>query len=133
MSPVRTPPAVADAHRARVEQRLAREAKAIALAGDLLGTREERRSHGIPARCAEAEREWSVAEDQYRSATGGAKAQAAAASVLWMCDGCPVLDACRRWAIADRYSGLAAGAIFNDGREVVLNAGRQIMRRREVA
>lgn len=37
--------------------------------------------------------------------------------LLEVCDSCPVVAECRVWAVEDSYTGVAAGAAWQDGQE----------------
>lgn len=110
----RTLPAISAAFQARERSRLARIRRALRLAGELIGL--DDKAGEIPARCVDAD--WSQAEVAYRKAETVEEQHAAAAAVIWRCHECPVLDLCEEWAKADRYSGLAAGTAFSDGKEI---------------
>lgn len=40
----------------------------------------------------------------------------AAQSAAALCEHCPVLAACARWAETEQYTGLAAGTVYENGR-----------------
>lgn len=71
----------------------------------------------IHGNCAVSGTGWDQAEKQYLSADSAAAAAQASSLVLGLCEGCPVIDECARWAQIDRYSGLAAGRSWIRGKE----------------
>lgn len=70
------------------------------------------------ARCAGEAVLWSRAEAEHRRATSTADARDATAPALEMCVGCPLMRSgeCHEIASAEKYSGLAAGAVYVNGR-----------------
>lgn len=65
--------------------------------------------------CREEGELWGAAEREHAEAPTQWAAGAAAAPALALCRGCPVLDSCGRWAVVDRYTGLAAGQAWIEG------------------
>jgi hypothetical protein len=59
---------------------------------------------------------WNTHERAYLEAERGDAAAEAAEGALLLCDQCPVLDRCAAWAAVDRYTGLAGGAGWINGR-----------------
>ncbi len=66
--------------------------------------------------CREDRQLWGVAERDHASATTKWTARVAAAPAVELCAGCPVLTVCANWAETDRYTGLAAGTAWIDGK-----------------
>lgn len=58
---------------------------------------------------------WDEAEAAHAAARTREEAAAAAAPAMGLCAGCPIRDICEAWAIADEYTGLAAGSAWIDG------------------
>lgn len=114
MSPRRTAPSRAKAFAAQEQARMDRMNEAIHLAGQLIGVGQQ--SEEVPARCVDAP--WAQAEEAYWAATTVEEQHAAAETVIWRCAECPVIDLCEQWVKADRYTGLAAGTAYSDGREI---------------
>lgn len=67
--------------------------------------------------CAVPDNGWDAAEAAYASASNNLDAATAAESVLWRCEGCPVISECAQRATIDRYTGLAAGSAWVRGQE----------------
>jgi hypothetical protein len=59
---------------------------------------------------------WSQQEATHAQATTGADAAAATTDAFAVCGGCTQVDLCRQRAELDRYTGLAAGGVFLNGR-----------------
>jgi len=66
--------------------------------------------------CQSSLREWSAAEQRAAERHGPGDRQVAEA--LLLCAGCPVQDLCAEWARLDKYSGLAAGQLWDDGKRM---------------
>jgi hypothetical protein len=58
---------------------------------------------------------WSQQEADHAQATTPEDAVAAAAPALALCEGCAESGLCHRRAELDRYTGLAAGAVYVNG------------------
>lgn len=69
-----------------------------------------------PAICRGQRDLWNACERAYLEAENPAAAGQVADGALLLCDECPVLDWCAAWAAVDRYTGLAAGAAWTNGR-----------------
>ena len=67
--------------------------------------------------CAVPDNGWDAAEAAYASARNNLAAAAAAETVLWRCEECPVAGECAQRAKIDRYTGLAAGSAWIRGKE----------------
>lgn len=59
---------------------------------------------------------WKSCEIDYEQAETVVEARAAALPVIEMCGSCPVRDLCEVWAATEKYSGLAAGHAWVNGR-----------------
>lgn len=59
---------------------------------------------------------WNSHERAYLEAESRDAAAEAAEGALLLCDECAVLDRCAAWAEIDRYTGLAGGAGWTNGR-----------------
>ena len=60
--------------------------------------------------------DWDHIEKQHAAARTPTKAAVVAAEAMTACDHCPFLQLCEQWAIADAYTGLAAGSAWKAGR-----------------
>lgn len=58
---------------------------------------------------------WSEQEAAHAAAGIRVRAAAAAADALAVCAGCPEIPLCAQRAAVDRYTGLAAGAVYVNG------------------
>ncbi|MGF0118803.1 hypothetical protein ACQFYA_21120 [Promicromonospora sp. Marseille-Q5078] len=58
---------------------------------------------------------WNAQEAAHATATTQAQAIEAAKPLLRVCADCPALAACNAWARADFYTGIAAGAAWQEG------------------
>ncbi|MEG9225245.1 hypothetical protein [Aeromicrobium sp. Sec7.5] len=61
------------------------------------------------ASCVGREAEWAEVEHRWAEARSVDEAVEAAAPLIEICQGCPVLAACAQWAEIDRYTGVAGG------------------------
>lgn len=59
---------------------------------------------------------WADSETRHLAATTKLAATDAAAPALDLCQDCPVVALCNQWATVDRYTGLAAGLAWTDGK-----------------
>lgn len=59
---------------------------------------------------------WAHQEAQWMNAKTKADAQRACQELLSVCDGCPVRSLCARWAQIERFTGVAGGLIWQNGR-----------------
>lgn len=92
----------------------------------MTSTRMGRRSREVLARhyrslaqtpsCSGQGAAWTEAERRYELAQSAEQAAEIASSVLHQCHDCPALSLCEQWAKVDRYTGLAAGHAWRDGR-----------------
>lgn len=71
----------------------------------------------VAAACKAHSDLWNRYEDQHAAATTKEQARQAAEPLLEVCSGCPVAQACRRWAEVDEYTGIAAGTAWLNGTE----------------
>lgn len=60
---------------------------------------------------------WAMKEAEYAAARTARERSYVARPVFTLCAGCPVLLQCAEWAEVYRYTGLAAGAAYRDGRK----------------
>jgi len=60
---------------------------------------------------------WSRQEAHHNAAITRDAALDAAEPLLDICADCPVVPACRQWAILDQYTGIAAGTSWVNGEE----------------
>ncbi len=68
-----------------------------------------------PGFCAGQGDRWTDLETRHRLARAG-QARAVIEEVRReFCDGCPALQGCADWARAQEYTGLAAGAAYEEG------------------
>lgn len=68
------------------------------------------------ANCVGAARRWDELEASHRrTRTPQGAASVVAEMAEEFCNDCPALMVCRRWAEAQQYTGLAAGAAYEDG------------------
>ncbi|WP_229053188.1 hypothetical protein [Aeromicrobium sp. Leaf350] len=67
------------------------------------------------ASCAGREIEWADGERSWTSARSASTALAAAAPLVDICEGCPVIAACATWAELDHYTGIAGGRPYVRG------------------
>lgn len=70
----------------------------------------------VNGNCARPDTGWSDAEVRFAKAANAEEATAAAATALAFCGECLVRVECQRWAMADRYTGLASGMAWVRGR-----------------
>lgn len=67
------------------------------------------------AACGGQDRVWSALEAAHADASTPAESgQTVAAARRW-CDQCPAAEACALWAALEQYTGLAAGAAYENG------------------
>lgn len=78
------------------------------------------------AECAGTGSWWSAAENGYIRAQTTSDAIAAAAPALALCARCKAVQACQLRAVADRYTGLAAGTVWKLGRPRPLTERRRL-------
>lgn len=71
----------------------------------------------VAAACKEQRDLWNRYEDEHAAAVTKEQARAAAEPLLEVCAPCPIIQACRRWAEVDQYTGIAAGAAWLNGQE----------------
>ncbi|MDP3889835.1 hypothetical protein [Nocardioides sp.] len=92
---------------------------------------------GLPAgACTRRGRLWSVLEKAHRRATNPAESQEVIAAIREeFCDGCPALLGCHKLATVGEYTGLAAGAAYEEGQrqEAHWTAPKPGPRRREAS
>lgn len=62
---------------------------------------------------------WSRQEATHAAASTSAEAESATVDAFEICAGCTQVDLCRQRAELDRYTGLAAGSVFLNGRPQV--------------
>ena len=67
------------------------------------------------AACAGRGHWWSEQEAAHARASTPARAAAAGAAALTVCGGCSEVRRCAQRAAVDRYTGLAAGAVYVHG------------------
>jgi len=67
------------------------------------------------AHCAGRQGEWNEGENSWTSARSAGAAVAAAAPLVDICAGCPVIAACASWAELDHYTGIAGGRPYVRG------------------
>lgn len=91
-------------HAQQEEERLQRIAQAQRLATTLTN-----------GNCAQHGTVWGQAEKDHAAAKTRKTALAAARPALKLCRTCPLAQICHLWAIADHYTGLAAGTSWVDG------------------
>ncbi len=60
---------------------------------------------------------WVSCEIEHAAARSVVEARAAAMQVVELCGECPVRDLCETWAFTEKYSGLAAGHAWVNGRK----------------
>lgn len=77
------------------------------------------------AACREERDLWNTQERLHELATTEAQAHAAAAPLLQICEGCPIVGECRAWAVADDYTGIAAAAAWVNGKDKPVDAMRR--------
>lgn len=102
--PRRTQSLAQKRHAQQEEERLQRIAQAQRLAIALTS-----------GNCAQHGTVWGQAEKDHATAKTRETALAAARPALELCRTCPLAQACHLWAIADHYTGLAAGIAWVDG------------------
>lgn len=78
------------------------------------------------AACAGSSKEWTEGEAAWARSRSSASARLALKPLYAMCANCPVRLACEEWARADKYSGVAAGMLWVNGRP---SAGVRVPRR----
>lgn len=59
---------------------------------------------------------WNQAEAEHAAALTQRQAREAAEPLRRICQGCPALAACARWAQIDEYTGIAAATAWVNGR-----------------
>lgn len=69
---------------------------------------------------------WNNHERAYLEAASRCAAADAAEAALLLCDECPVADLCSAWAAVDKYTGLAGGAAWVNGRRHVVPRTSQV-------
>ncbi len=69
------------------------------------------------AACREEGELWNTQEQLHEQATTADAAQAAAAPLVQLCGGCPIVAECQAWAVIDEYTGIAAGSAWVNGKE----------------
>jgi hypothetical protein len=75
-------------------------------------------SYGLrDAACKYRAEQWNAGEAKWAAASSQADAAAAAAPLLRVCAGCPIVAQCHSWALTDMYSGIAAGTAWVNGVE----------------
>lgn len=72
--------------------------------------------HLADANCAGAAGQWAQWEAQHMRASTRRRAAAAVRDAAALCRDCPALAACADWAETEQYTGLAAGAVYENGR-----------------
>jgi len=73
----------------------------------------------VGGNCADERGTWNALEATWAHATTKDVAADAAAPLIAVCQGCPLLTdgRCRAWAEVDRYTGIAAGTAWVNGAE----------------
>lgn len=71
----------------------------------------------VAAACVSMVPEWSRREGAHEQATTPEDAVAAAAPLVRVCRGRPILTECATWAVLDSYTGVADGALWVKGIE----------------
>lgn len=74
------------------------------------------------AACKDRGRWWSQQEATHAAADNSDTAAAATADAFAVCARCTQVDLCRQRAELDRYTGLAAGTVFLNGRPLTPTA-----------
>jgi len=69
---------------------------------------------------------WNTHERAYLEAESRDAAAEAAEGALLLCDECAVLDRCAAWAAVDKYTGLASGAAWVNGRRHTVSRPSQV-------
>lgn len=70
----------------------------------------------VAAACKDRRDLWNLHEDEHAVATTKDQARRAAEPLLEVCATCPIIQACRRWAEVDQYTGIAAGTAWLNGK-----------------
>lgn len=70
----------------------------------------------VTGQCRFDARLWLAGEQAHANAPSPAAARDAAAPLVALCAQCPVCRMCGQWAIVDRYTGIAAGWAWKNGR-----------------
>lgn len=68
------------------------------------------------AECKDEGELWTKQEAKHAAARTQTAALRAAKPLLKFCSECPVVQACETWARLDRYTGIAAGQAWEDGK-----------------
>ena len=68
------------------------------------------------AQCRDLTLHWATLEADYRAAASPTEAQQHLDASRLICDGCPVAEPCAERARLDRYTGIAAGTGYTNGR-----------------
>lgn len=71
----------------------------------------------VAAACKEQLDLWNRHEDEHAAASTKEQARKAAKPLLEVCSTCPIIQACRRWAEVDQYTGIAASTAWLNGKE----------------
>jgi hypothetical protein len=82
------------------------------------------------AACKNQSAFWNAQEAVHGAAETQAAARVAAWPLVEVCHGCPVVQLCAEWASVDRYTGIAAGAAWVNGRQRPLHWVRRQAPRR---
>ncbi len=69
----------------------------------------------VAAACRGESSLWAQQESRHELALSPAEAATAAAPLVALCASCPVVSECERWAIVERYDGIAAGTVWAAG------------------
>jgi hypothetical protein len=69
-----------------------------------------------PAQCKGRGKWWTRKEAEHAAAVDSESAAKAAKPALRLCGRCPAYELCKYWAELDKYTGLAAGAAYLNGR-----------------
>lgn len=73
------------------------------------------------AACKDQGSLWNEVEADVEGASTRAAEHRAAEPAFRVCDDCPMIAACERWAGMDRYTGVAAGQVWRNGKARVLH------------
>lgn len=68
------------------------------------------------AACKDQKMLWNDVEAAVEAATSQDEKEQAAAPARELCLSCPVLEACEEWARIDKYTGVAAGQVWRNGK-----------------
>lgn len=88
----------------------------VAIRRRLLADEALRAMRGRAACRSESSSWWVSCEREYSWAETPVEARAASRDAMELCRGCPVRELCEVWAAAERYTGLAAGHAWLEGR-----------------